>query len=103
MIVDLEVLLKSRLPEAVVAIANVGEVRVRALSRSEVMELQEKRDARGPVGTEVYCLVRGIVEPALSEADARALLDASAGAELQPVVDAIMRLSGLTEGAQKSA
>lgn len=101
--IDREQLLKPRLPEETVEIPGVGEVRVRALSREEVMGLQEERDKRGQAGTEAFCLSRGIVEPELSEEDARALLRASAGAELQPVVDTILRLSGLTEGAQKSA
>lgn len=101
--IDRDVLLKARLPEETVELPGVGEVRVRALSRAEVIDLQENRDKRGQVGTEVFCLARGIVDPALSEEDARQLLDVSAGAELQPAVDAIMRLSGLTEGAQKSA
>lgn len=102
MTVDRELLLKVRLAEEAVEIPGVGEVRVRALSRAELMEMHEGRDGRGQVGTEVFCLVRGLVAPALSEDDVRELLAGSPGGELQPVVDAIMRLSGMTEGAQKS-
>jgi len=101
-VIDREVLLKARLREATVAIPDVGEVRVRALSREEVMTLQAIQADAGALASEAFCLVRGMVEPALSEEDARTLLQGSPGAELQPVVDAILALSGLVEGAQKS-
>lgn len=99
---DREQLLKPRLPEETVEIDGVGEVRVRGLSRGEVIDLQAGREERGMAGTEVFCLSNGLLEPELTEDDARALLEGSPAGELQPVVDAIMRLSGLTEGAQKS-
>lgn len=95
--IDKTVLLKSRLSERVVEILGLGEVRVRALSRAEVMDMQEGRERRGQLGTEAWCLAVGLVEPELSEEEATELLQHSPGAELQPVVDAIFELSGLSE------
>lgn len=96
--VDKAVLLKARIGEDLVEIPGVGEVRVRALSRAEVLAMGSDKKA-----AEIFCLSRGIVEPELTEAEAGQLLEATPGGELQVVVDAIMRLSGLTEGAQKSS
>lgn len=99
---DKAVLLKPRLTEEVVEIPGLGEVRVRALSRAEVMDLQEGRERRGQLGTEAWCLAVGLVDPVLTEEEATELLQASPGAELQPVVDAVFRLSGLSEVAPDS-
>lgn len=103
--IDKAVLLKARLTEETVALPGLGEVRVRALSRAEVMEMQEGRERRGQLGTEAWCLSLAMVDPELTEEEAKELLWASPGAELQPVIDAMFRLSGLSEvgsDAQKS-
>lgn len=93
-----EQLLKAALTEAEVEIPGRGTVRVRSLSRAEALRVT----AADPLEAEVIALVGGLVEPALTEDEVRQLLDATGADELQPVINEIMRLSGMGEGAQKS-
>lgn len=96
---DREVLLKVRLAEEVVEIPGLGEVLVRALSRSELHTVRAIRD---DADRDAYVLARAIVAPALTDDDARALGLASPGNELDPVFEAVNRLSDAGEGATKS-
>lgn len=97
---DKELLFKSRLPEADVDIPGVGTVRVRGLSRLEAMHVQA---ANGPDATERRVLALGLVDPALSEAEAGKWQKASIAGELEPVTAKIAELSGLVPGADKQA
>jgi len=77
-----------------------GEVVVRGLSRGEASACG-KLDAQDDV--EALALHYGLVDPALSEEDARAWRDQDESGELQKVVDAIQRLSGTAPGQGKDA
>lgn len=93
-----EQLLKQALTEAEVEIPGRGTVRVRSLTRAQALRVS----AADPLEAEVIALTGGLVEPALTADEVHQLLDATGADELQPVVDEIMRLSGMGEGAQKS-
>lgn len=99
--IDRDALLKPRLAERQVAIDGVGTVRVRALSRVESARLVDYKT--DPDAAERYVLALGVVEPELSEDDVRSWQEATDGAEILTVLDAIFDLSGLKETALKEA
>ncbi|HKX46588.1 MAG TPA: hypothetical protein VJP77_07785 [Planctomycetota bacterium] len=93
-------LFKPRLPEAEVELPNGVTVRVRGMSRGEVLAVQ---DAKTTAILERRILARGMVEPELTEAEAGIWQEASPAGEIEPVVDRIRDLSGLDDGAEKTA
>jgi hypothetical protein len=99
--VDKDTLLKPRLPEADVDIPGVGTVRVRGLSRYEVL-LAQKEQPKGVVAYERVMLRFGMVDPALTEDEATQWQKASPAGELEPVTRQIAALSGMGEGADKA-
>jgi hypothetical protein len=105
--VDKDLLLKPRLPEADVDLPGVGVVRVRALTRGEVMLVRKATDSEAMDGPRVLVLERkllakAMVDPPLTEAEVGQWQEASVAGELEPVVETVQRLSGMLEGANKS-
>ena len=94
-------LLKGRLPERDVEIPDVGTVRVRGLSRAEALECQKL--AADVSDLECKILSFGLVDPALSPAEVGEWYGAAPAGEIDPVTTAIQELSGLGEGAAKTA
>lgn len=90
-------LFRPRLPEEDVEIPG-GTVRVRGLSRLEAMDVQQ---AGGPQVIERRMLALAMVDPKLTEDEVRQWQNASPASEIEPVTDAIARLSGLAPGADK--
>jgi hypothetical protein len=109
MSVDKDLLFKPRLAEADVEIPGVGTVRVRALSRAEVLLVRKATDLAGDVdGPRALVLERkmiatAMVDPVLTESEVGRWQNASAAGELEPVTDAIQRLSGMLPTAAKEA
>lgn len=101
MTVDKELLFKPRLAEADVEIPGLGAVRVRALSRSEVMSL--KAVATDVEAVDRRMLFLGMVDPKLTEDEVVRWYAASPAGEIEPVTLKITELSGMTEGAAKEA
>lgn len=101
--IEKELLLKARLFEEDYDIEGLGTVRVRPLAWAECIEFQEWTTSGRPAA-DVYrrVLSRGLVDPAITEAEAGELLEAATGGEIEALVSHIIRLSGLVEGAQKS-
>jgi cell division inhibitor SulA len=102
-----EALFKPRLPEDDVEVPGVGTVRVRGLSRTEVMLMRKATDIEAIDGSRALVLERkmlalGMVDPQLSESEAGRWQQASAAGELDLVSDRIAQLSGMAEGAPKS-
>jgi hypothetical protein len=102
-----EALFKARLPEDDVEVPGVGTVRVRGLSRAEVMLMRKATDTEAMDGSRALILERkmlalGMVDPQLTEAEAGQWQHASAAGELDLVSDRIAELSGMAEGAPKS-
>jgi hypothetical protein len=97
---DKAALLAKRLPEDDVEVPDVGVVRVRGLTRSEVLAAQE---IEGTADRECQMLACGMVDPALTVDEARQWQEASPAAEIEPVVTRIAELSGMVETSAKDA
>lgn len=83
-----------------VEVPGVGEVLVRGLTRAEVLAIQDL----GPVDRaelEAKLLALALVDPALTEAEAKQWQAVAPAAELEPISDAILGLSGMRENALK--
>lgn len=105
---DKELLFKSRIPEADVEIPGVGTVRVRGLSRVEVIVMRKATDTEhldGPraLVIERKMLAAAMVDPELTEAEVGQWQKASAAGELGPVTQKIQELSGMLDGSAKEA
>lgn len=106
---DKELLFKSRLNEADVEVPGVGTVRVRGLSRGEVIVMRKATDSAetldGPrqLVIERKMIASAIVDPVLTEAEVKRWQDASPAGELDPVTNKISELSGLDDDAAKKA
>lgn len=97
---DKEVLFAPRLAEEDLEIPGIGTVRVRGLSRAEAMKMQNC----GSVEAQERLMISlGVVEPKLTEAEAGRWQKAAPAGELQPVSEAIGRLSGLVVDGDKEA
>lgn len=96
---DKALLFKPRLPEEDVEIEGVGTVRVRGLSRIEAIHVQAAKGAE----QERRILALGMVDPAITEDEAREWQKASAAGEIERVAGRITVLSGLAEDSAKSA
>lgn len=99
--VDKAALFVNRLPEKDVEVPGVGTVRIRALSRAEVLNIRGKSFPIDEM--ERHLLSAALLEPKLTEGEVRKWQQASAAGELEPVTTEIMRLSGLEEAAAKEA
>lgn len=97
---DKEKLFTPRLPEADVEIPGVGTIRVRALNRAEVLIVEgvKSLDAK-----DRKLISLGMVDPALTEAEAGRWQKASPAGELEPVTVKIAELSGMLPDSAKEA
>lgn len=104
-----EALLKRGLPTRDVELPGIGTVTVRALSRAQVLVINDllsgiPEGVPGRVATLERALLRyGIAEPELSEDDVCELYDVSPGGEINVLTEAIQELSAMTEGAAREA
>ena len=98
---DKDLLLKARLPEGQHEIPGVGVVRFRALTRGEALEIVGKEMPYADM--ERRLLSAALVDPQLTEDDVKAWQDAAPAGELEPICEAIQKLSGLEEVAAKAA
>lgn len=92
----------SGFPEDDVEIPGIGTVRVRGLSRFEVFHLQTV-NGKGPAAIERLTISMGLVDPQMTEDEIKAWQKVAPIAELQPIVEAISRLSGIGPDAAKQA
>lgn len=99
--IDREALLKGRSGQEDIEIEGVGTVRVRPLTRGEALQVADKPLDAAEMERKI--IAWGLVEPALSEADIKAWQDSSPAGDIQTVVDAIVRLSGMEKHAAKQA
>ena len=98
--IDREVFLKAALPEAEVDLPGVGPVRVRGLTRAEVVALQGFKADVGAVERRIIAL--GLVDPALGPDDVDVWYDTAPAGMTDLIVNEVSRLSGLSDGATKS-
>lgn len=99
--IDKAALFTPRLPEEDHEIPGLGTVRIRSLSRAEVLAIRGKTLSVDEM--ERRLLSSALLAPALTEKEVGQWQAASAAGELEPVTKAIMRLSGLHEAADKEA
>ncbi|MGE3414115.1 MAG: hypothetical protein AB7L91_18060 [Dehalococcoidia bacterium] len=99
--VDKVTLLTKRFGVEAVDIPGVGTVQVRPLSRAEALQIQ---GTELPVAEmERRLLALALVSPSLNEDEVGQWQANSPAGELQPVVQAIVRLSGMEAHADKAA
>lgn len=82
-----------------------GKVRIRTLSRAEVLRIhkQGSKDGKMDVGAiERLTLMAGVIAPKLTESDVRAWATSdAAGGNMVAVAERIQRISGMLPGADK--
>lgn len=99
--INKEKLLANRLKTETVSIPDVGDVVVRALTRAEAFQFTEK-DIEPDV-LERRLLASALVDPVLTSDEVAEWHSAAPASEIQPVVEAVIRLSGLEVDAPKQA
>jgi hypothetical protein len=99
--VDREALFKARLPEEEYELPGLGVLRIRGLSRGEVLAAQHD-DPRLAV-FERRLLAHGIVDPKLTETDVGRWQEASPAGEMEPLINRIEHLSGIGREVEKGA
>lgn len=96
---DKELLFKPNLTETDVEVPGRGTIRVRTMTREELHSLKSKEDTG--LG-ERRVLAACMVDPELTEDEVLRWQRAAPAGELTAVVERIMELSGLVDGADKS-
>jgi hypothetical protein len=99
MSVDKAALLARRLGEGEHEIPGFGTVKIRALSRADVIEIQSLTDV---AESDRKTLARALVDPALTEDEVKIWQEHSLPLEIERVIDAIRDLSGMGKDAGKS-
>ena len=94
--------LKPRLLEQDVEVPGVGTLKVRGLSREEVLGIRAKGETTTPE-MERRILALALIDPVLTEDEVGEWQKASAAGEIEKVTDVVMRLSGLIAEAPKQA
>lgn len=100
---DKSALLTERLPRDTVPIEGVGTVTVRGLSRYELMLAGKGAENEDPIKVEQRMLAMAMVDPKMSEEDIVVWQKNSPASEMNPVIEKMNELSGVTKGAQKGA
>ncbi|WP_410669133.1 hypothetical protein [Amycolatopsis sp. cmx-4-68] len=100
MTVSKEDLLAKRFGVEDFEVPELGTFRIRALTRAQALEI---KDREMPVAiAEQRILSRAVVEPQLSEEDVAELQAHVPAGLLEPLVDRIATISGMTKGSPKS-
>lgn len=94
-------LFKARLTEQTFNIEDVGEVRIRSLSRSEALAVKGMELSWDQIERKMISMA--MVDPKLTEEEVAKWQDASPAGELEPVTNAILALSGMTPESPKDA
>lgn len=92
-------LLKPRLPEDDIDVPGVGTVRVRALSRADVLEIRDSEGAE----FERKALSLALVNPKLTEDEVGQWQAAAVGGELDFVMSKVSEMSAFNKDAAKDA
>lgn len=98
---DKELLFKPRLAEEEVDLPGVGTIRLRALTRDEIMAAQEEHiDEDGEVdraGLDNAILARSMVDPQMTEEETARWASVASAGEISLVVEAVMRVSAMDD------
>lgn len=101
MSLDKSQLLERSFSVSEVEIPGVGTVKARGLTRGEVNVLMGMKDIDQNT-FDRFVLSRALVEPKMTENDVKAWQDVALPNEIGNVIEAVMKLSGLESGAEKS-
>lgn len=101
MAVDKAALLTRRCPEDDVELEGVGTVRVRGLTRGEVMRIS--KGAADGEDTQPLAISLALLDPQLTEDEARQYVENAPFEEIEKLGQAINRLSGIAGRADKEA
>lgn len=85
----------------VVDLPGGGQVKVRALTRDEVLASQDEYEDDA-AGRDSYIVATALVEPVMSVEDVQAWGSAGAAGDLVAITEKVAELSGLKQGAPKS-
>lgn len=99
MITAEELLQLAECASEIVDIPDLGKVRVRSLSAGEALEFGRVENTRD---RNVLALVHGLVDPALTPEQAGELVDHGSFTAVDQLTQAVLRVSKMLEGAQKS-
>lgn len=99
--IDKSALLAQKFGVEEVEVPGVGTVQVRPLSRAEAYQLRGKEMSECEM--EIQLLSTAFVDPKLTASDVKAWQAAAPAGQLDPVVKAILRLSGMEAQAAKAA
>lgn len=91
-----------RLPEEDVEIPRIGTIRVRGLSRVELL-LAGKLSDQGVATMERRMLCYGMVHPKVTEDEVQRWQESAPAGEIQPIIAVVNRLSGIGKDVQKEA
>lgn len=97
---DKSLLKKSRIVEELVEIPDVGTVRVRALNRTQAHAVQGVEMSN--VEAEKLLLSLALVDPVMTPEEVEEWQNNSSAGEIMPVVNTILRISGMEQNAAKS-
>ena len=98
---DKERLLKRVFPTADFEIPGVGVVKLRGLSRGEVLEMNDRQP--NPIEFDRFVLSRTMVDPKMTEDEVGEWQKVALPNEIGRVVEEVLKLSGLQPGADKSS
>ena len=102
--INKEQLLAPNMFERDVEVPQLGTVRVRALARGETLRIyQGAGEDPNLMDIEPKVLALGLVEPKLTEDEVRQWYDTAPFFVVQPIVEAIMTMSGMKRESPKDA
>lgn len=91
-----------RIEQDDVELAGVGWVRVRGMSRYEMLHASRVRGEKGDLAAERFILAACMVNPTVTEDRVAEWQKASLAPEINKVANEVNRLSGVAQGADKS-
>jgi len=97
---DKAALLQKRFAHEEVELDGLGSITVRGLARGEVNELMAMNPDQNAFDR--FVLSRAMVDPKMSEKDVEEWQKVSPPNEIGTVIEVVLRLSGLSAGAEKS-
>jgi hypothetical protein len=101
MAVDKNTLLSQKFGTRDVEIPGVGTVTIRALTRGEALKIQG--DEMVAEIMECRLIALAMVDPQMTEEEIQEWQDASPAGQMQPVIQAILEASGMSEEVTKEA
>lgn len=101
MAVDKEALFRPRCPEADVELPGVGTVRVRGLTRAQIVEIAKK--SNNGEDMEARSLSWALVDPQLTEDEVRQWIAVAPFGEIEQLSQRVNQLSGIAGRADKEA